>query len=301
VPGTVANDIDVEAVRHFATLAAPRGVSWQGDVSAVLDRLHLLRDGGLTVGALLLFGRDPERTLPQASVRLRVTRGAVEEGEPIGGGLLHVIEETVRQVQLRLRRQADRSGLVRREVDELPLVAVREAVVNAIAHRDYRSTAPIQVRLDDDKLQIWNPGHLPEPLTVDALRRDHPSVPPNPRIARALYLAGFVEEWGTGTLRVVASMAEQGNAEPVFDAELGGFSVTLPLRRGVERSALTERQTALLARLGGATGSLRVADLSTDLAVSTRTVQNELVALEALGLVVRVGRGKAARWTRARP
>jgi ATP-dependent DNA helicase RecG len=223
----------------------------------------------------------------------------VEEGAVVEGSLIRQIEESVHQIQLRLRRHTDRSGLVRREVDELPAVAVREVIVNAVAHRDYRSTAPTQVRLDDEKLEVWNPGHLPEPLTVTALRRAHPSVPPNPRIARALYLAGFVEEWGTGTLRVVSSMAEQGNADPVFDASLGGISVTLPLL-GAEHALVTERQSAVIERLRTANAPMRVADLAEDLGVSARTVQNELAALESLGLVARVGRGKAVRWSSVR-
>jgi ATP-dependent DNA helicase RecG len=299
VQDTPLDALDRTAMRRFVELAGPRGVVWDGDPVSLLDRLHLLREGRPTVGAVLLFGTEPQRVLPQATVRLRVARGAVEEGGVVEGALLHQIEETVRQVQLRLRRRADRSGLVRRETDELPLVAIREVVVNAIAHRDYRSTAPTQVCLDDEKLEVWNPGHLPEPLTVSALRRAHPSVPPNPRIARALYLAGLVEEWGTGTLRVVSSMAEQGNAEPIFEASLGGISVSLPLL-GSEHALLSERQSAVLERLRSAGGPMRVSDLAEALGVSVRTVQNELVATESLGLVSRLGRGKAVRWTDVR-
>jgi ATP-dependent DNA helicase RecG len=293
------NELDVDAMRRFVALAEPRGVAWDGDPAALLERLHLLRGGHPTVGAVLLFGREPQRVLPQATVRLRVARGATEEGASVEGGLIHQIEATVHQVQSRLRRHADRSGLVRRDVAELPAVAVREVVVNAVAHRDYRSTAPTQVHLDDDKLSVWNPGHLPEPLTVAALRLAHPSVPPNPRIARALYLAGLVEEWGTGTLRVVSSMAEQGNPDPVFEASLGGIAVTLPLL-GAEHALLTARQSEALQRLARSSAPMRVGDLAEALGVSTRTIQQDLAALESMGLVARQGRGKAVRWAKVR-
>lgn len=299
VPDMTVEALDAEAMRRFVDLAGPRGVVWDGDPASLLDRLHLIREGRPTVGAVLLFGHDPQRVLPQATVRLRTARGAIEEGAAIDGGLLHQIEETVRHVQLRLRRHADRTGLIRREVEELPAIAVREVIVNAVAHRDYRSTAPTQIRLDDEKLEVWNPGYLPEPLTVAALRRAHPSVPPNPRIARALYLAGLVEEWGTGTLRVVASMKDQGNADPIFEASLGGISVTLPLL-GSEHAVLTARQAAVLERLRAVGSSMRVADLAETFGVSPRTVQNDLTKLESLGLVGRVGRGRAVRWTKVR-
>jgi ATP-dependent DNA helicase RecG len=272
---------------------------WDSDPHSLLDRLHLLRDGRPTVGAVLLFGLDPQRVLPQATVRLHVHRGAVEEGAAIEGGLLRQIEDTVRQIQVQLRRLSDRSGMIRRETDELPAIAVREVVVNALAHRDYRSTAPTQVRLDDQRLKVWSPGHLPEPLTVAALQRAHPSVPPNPRIARALFLAGFVEEWGTGTLRAESSMREQGNADPVFEASLGGISVTLPLLHP-EDVRFTARQGEVLARLGAAPGPCRAAELASSLGVSARTLQNDLNALEKLGRVTRVGQGDAIRWAPVR-
>jgi len=153
------------------------------------------------------------------------------------------LDDAVRQVRLRLRYRTDRTDLVRREVGELPLAAVREAVVNALVHRDYRSTAPVQVNLTDDRLTVWSPGHLPSPLTVASLRRVHPSIPSNPRIARAMYLAGFIEEWGTGTLRIVDSMREHGNGEPLFEAPLGGVSVTL---LGAEEATLTRRQASVV-------------------------------------------------------
>jgi len=295
VPDVSLEALDRAAMGRFVDLAAARGVAWDGMPATLLDRLHLLREGQPTVGAVLLFSAAPQRVFPQAAVRLRVARGTLEKGATIEGPLPQQVEETVRQVQLHLHRRADRSRVVRRDVDELPLVAVREVIVNAVAHRDYRSTAPIQVRLDDDKLEVWNPGHLPEPLTVAALRQAHPSVPPNPRIARALYLAGFVEEWGTGTLRVLSSMSEQGNADPIFAASLGGICVTLPLL-GAEQALLTERQAAVLAELRSAGPAAPASLLAERLTVSLRTIQNDLVALERLGLVERRGRGRAARW-----
>ena len=293
--GAQESDIDVETLAEFAELAAPRGVSWSGRPAELLERLHLLRDGRPTVGAILLFGRDPQRPLPQASVRLRVERGASEEGLSVDGPVLHQLPQVVDQILLRLRARTDRSGVRRTEVPELPLVAVRESVANALAHRDYRSTAPTQLRITDDALSIWNPGSLPEPLTVASLHRAHPSVPPNPYIARALYLAGYIEEWGTGTLRVIDAMAAAGNPPPIYQAELGGISVTLPLL-GAPAAVLSERQGVVLALLQSAPGPLTAASLASDVGVSTRTMHADLQRLEELGLARRQGRGRAVRW-----
>jgi len=110
-----------------------------------------------------------------------------------------------------------------------------------------------------------------------------------------LHLAGLVEEWGTGTLRVVSSMQGQGNPEPTFQEILGGISVVLPLL-GAAHALLSDRQQGLLNALRNAQRPARAADLAAAVDVSLRTAQNDLSALEALGLVVREGRGRALRW-----
>jgi len=81
--------------------------------------------------------------------------------------------------------------------------AVREALINALCHRDYASVGTVQVRIYDDRLEVWNPGLLPPDLTIEALYRQHASHPRNPRLAHALYRARLIEHWGTGTLRII--------------------------------------------------------------------------------------------------
>ena len=78
---------------------------------------------------------------------------------------------------------------------ELPPAAVTEAIVNAVAHRDYNSNGSIQVMLFKDRLEIWNPGSLPYGLTTAKLRKPHSSIPANPLLAEPMYLAGFIETW----------------------------------------------------------------------------------------------------------
>ncbi|MFN9039752.1 MAG: ATP-binding protein, partial [Planctomyces sp.] len=85
---------------------------------------------------------------------------------------------------------------------ELPKAAIAEAIVNAIAHRDYASHASTQIMLFADRLEIWNPGQLPLPLTFESLLDAHPSIPRNPLIAEAMYLARYIERAGTGTLDI---------------------------------------------------------------------------------------------------
>ena len=296
--GVAVAEADGQAIARFADAARGRGLAVGAAGSAeVLARLNLCRGDLLTHGGVLLFGRDPQRTLPQATIRAIARRGGAEDARAFEGRLFDQIEETFAFVLRNLKTQTVRENVRRSEAWELPAAAIREVVANAVVHRDYRSTAPIQLRLDDRQLSIWNPGHFPPPITAEMLRRDHPSVPVNPFIARAAYLAGYIEEWGTGTLRVVEAMQANGNGSPLFTEEdHAGVRVVLPLR-GAIPEGLAPRQMSFL-RTQTADASFTTGDYAAASGVSLRTGQNDLSALEAMGLVRREGRGRLSRWVR---
>jgi len=121
----------------------------------------------------------------------------------------------------------DRSKSVTVDVKyEMPKQAVTEAIVNAIAHRDYTSNASVQVILFADRLEVWNPGSLPYELTIDELYAAHRSIPANPLIAEAMYLRGTIERMGTGTEELANLCLEKGLKKPKFIQE-GGFRTVL--------------------------------------------------------------------------
>ena len=123
---------------------------------------------------------------------------------------------------------------------EIPREVVAEAIVNAVAHRDYTSKGSVQVMLFEDRLEVWNPGTLPPSLTLEKLRHPHGSVPANPLLAEALYLAKYIERMGTGTGDMIDRCRSAGLAEPQF-ALTDGFSITL--RRSPERGLVTGQVT----------------------------------------------------------
>ena len=110
---------------------------------------------------------------------------------------------------------------------ELPRPAVAEAIVNAVAHRDYASNASVQVMLFADRLEIWNPGQLPLSLTPEALRAPHASIPHNPLIAEPLFLTRYVEKAGTGILDMISLCKAAELPPPQFRQEGGQFIQTL--------------------------------------------------------------------------
>jgi ATP-dependent DNA helicase RecG len=116
-------------------------------------------------------------------------------------------------------------GLERMETPEYPDEALREAVLNAIIHKDYSSTFTF-LRVYDDRLEIWNPGLLPNELSVDKLKHRHSSYPRNINIAGVFFKSGYVESWGRGTTKMISATIEAGLPEPLIEEDQGGLRVT---------------------------------------------------------------------------
>jgi len=115
-----------------------------------------------------------------------------------------------------------------KEVWEYPPEALREAIVNAVCHRDYSSTGNVQIGIYDDRIEIWNPGKLPEPLTPAMLKGEHQSIPNNPLIANALFLIRYIEQWGKGTNKIIEWCKDHGLEDPDFEEIGGSFVVKFP-------------------------------------------------------------------------
>lgn len=116
-------------------------------------------------------------------------------------------------------------GINRVETYEYPKDAVREALLNAIAHKDYSSGVPIQISVYSNKIIIWNEGQLPENWTVKNLLEKHASRPYNPDIANALFRSGYIESWGRGTIKIITECKLAGIPEPVFSYDSSDISV----------------------------------------------------------------------------
>jgi len=203
------NDIDERKVKEFVRVAQIKR-SFPFDETAnfkiVLSQLNLINDEQITNAALLLFGKDPQKFMLTSTVKCCQFYGKEIE-KPIPsyhiyyGDVFQLIDQAVSFVMSRINAKVGaRDKNVSVDVDfELPREAVKEAIVNAICHRDYTSNASVQVMLFRDRLEIWNPGHLPYGLTVEMLRGRHKSIPANPLLARPMYLYGSIEQVGTGT------------------------------------------------------------------------------------------------------
>jgi len=136
-------------------------------------------------------------------------------------------------------------GLVRREDLEYPESALREAILNAIVHKDYTGTF-IQLSVYDDKLILWNPGTLPDEWNIELLKSKHPSKPHNKNIAEIFFKAGYIEAWGRGISKMIDSCKQAGLPEPAIEEFAGGIQVTFQkdiyTEEYLKQKGLTERQ-----------------------------------------------------------
>ena len=203
-------------------------------MQSALTHLNLLDAGQPSHAAVLLFGQTPQRFLPSSELKCMHFHGT-RVSKPIPsyhiykGTVFELVDQALDFCLSKIARTVGtRSAGPQAPVDyELPREAVAEAIVNAVAHRDYTSNASIQVMLFADRLEIWNPGELPPQLTVDNLRRPHASIPRSPRIAEPLFLARYIEKAGTGTLDMIHLCAQAGLPQPEFRQDGGQFIQTL--------------------------------------------------------------------------
>jgi ATP-dependent DNA helicase RecG len=262
--------------------------------------------GQPTVSGLLLFGKQPQHYLPSAGlvfVKFIGTEPRGEGGLPgygrreeVNGPLARVIEGAWEIVWEEMHVGAVVKGLEREERTEYPPFAVRECLVNAVCHRDYRLKGRrIEIRMFSDRMEVISPGGLPGFITVDNLVEEHYSR--NPRIVSGLFQWGYIEELGLGIDRMIEEMTQAGHAPPQFKAKPDSFTVTLSNikeRRAVPvwEKAMNERQARALTYLRehGQITSREYQQLCPD--VSTETLRLDLVDLVDRGALIRIGAKK---------
>ena len=232
---TIAN-LDEQRMAWFlreAHRARNFPLSEQASPEELLTHLNLLDKDRPTNAAILLFGKEPQRFLISSEIKCARFHGT-EVAKPIPsyqvykGTVFDMVDQAVDFVmsKLDLRVGTRQQGPQAPVSYEIPREVVAEAIVNAVAHRDYTSNGSVQVMLFSDRLEVWNPGTLPPPLTLEKLRHPHGSVPVNPLLAEPLYLAKYIERMGTGTGDMIRGCQEAGLPEIEFSIS-DGFTTTI--------------------------------------------------------------------------
>jgi len=263
-----------------------------------LEKLKLLKEGVPTNAAILLFGRSTQKFFTQSETRCARFKGTKPlefiDMKVFGGNIIDQREDVVEFVKEHIKLHAKIVGMERIETWEYPIDAIREAITNAICHRDYEISANVQVRIFDDRIEIWGCGHLPEPLTVEDLKQRHISILRNPLVGKCFFWIKFIEQWGTGTNRIIDSCLNHGFPEPVFE-ELSG-SLVVTLRKGIteellKEKGLNERQIKAVSHIREK-GSITNKEYLVLFDVSRITATRDLKLLEEEEIVKRIGTGR---------
>jgi ATP-dependent DNA helicase RecG len=302
--GTTVDDLDPELIAEYAAKRAeraPRGERPEGK-ELLLEAGALGLDGVPTMAGILLFGRHPQRLAAQSSLVFVRFAGEEPRGpgglpgygrrEELRGPLARIIEGAWRVLWEEMRHEAVIPGLTRKERPEYPAFAVREALVNAVCHRDYAIKGlRVEIRMFDDRLEVVSPGGLPGHITLDNIVEEHYSR--NPRIVRGLYYWGYIEELGLGIDRMIEEMLQGGHPAPDFASKPHSFSVTL--RNARERPSarwsgnLNARQIQALRYLQEhkRITNREYRELAPD--VSAETVRLDLASMVEQGILLRIG------------
>ncbi len=306
------DDLAPPAVASFVRLARSERqfpLTEAASLIEVLTHLNLLCEGQPTNASLLLFGRDPQRFLPSAEVRCMHFHGTeIQRPVPFYRIFKDSVFEQVDMAVDFVMSKLNRSVGTRDESSqapvryEIPHAVIREAIVNAVAHRDYTSGGAVQVSVFADRVEVWNPGVLPAPLTTESLRRPHGSIPRNHRLCEALFLARYIEKFGTGTLMMIRESRAHNLPEPDFAQRGGEFTIALwrdwltdDVLAGFH---LNDRQTQAVSHVKQ-TGRISNSEYQRLTGAARKTAARDLDDLVEKGVFVRVGEKRGSHYVQA--
>ena len=228
------DDIDVESVKKFMTKAVKSNRitidAQKDDIHSVLLNLKLIDENSqLKNAAILLFGKNPSAFF--SSVSFRIGRFGSDHHDlkfqdVIEGNIFEMPEKVLNTLKSKYLTMPIRyEGLQRIEELEYPEEALREAILNAVIHKDYTGVH-IQLSVYDNKMILWNPGKIPNEISWEQLKDKHPSIPRNKLIADIFFKAGYIEAWGRGINKIISKFAEASLPEPLFEDLAGGVQLT---------------------------------------------------------------------------
>lgn len=324
-------DVYDENIEHFKEWSLRKGridkSILEEPKDALIEKLHLVNGSYLTNAAMLLFGRDPEKWQLGAYIKIGYieTDSDLKYQDEVHGSVLEQVDKAIELVYLKyMKAKITYEGIQRIERYFVPEDALREAILNAICHKEYQSGVPIQISVYEDKLYIANCGRLPENWTLENLMIKHASKPYNPNFAHVLYLAGFIESWGRGIEKICSACRNSGVPEPEYTINPGDImirfsapenwiegssnsrenkekeseKVTIKVTKKVtinDTEKLDQKSLQIISLLQKNPESTTT-NIAEKMSTSRKTVSIRLKKLCELGIVKRVGAKRNGRW-----
>lgn len=313
LPVFKAEEVDDQIVEHFKKLAAAKGridpALLNESKEVLMEKLRLTNGDYLTNAAMLLFCEDPDKYQLGSYIKIGYFESDSEllYQDEVHGSILEQVDKAIELIYFKyMRAKITYEEIYRRERYFVPEAALREALLNAICHKQYESRIPIQVSVYDDRLYVANVGRLPENWTLENLMSKHASLPYNPDIAHIFYLAGFIESWGRGIEKICDSLKADNLPMPEYTVHPGDIMIkfTGPEDRIVRVNNkvndrvnvhVNDRESALLNYLAQDPG-YTVTQLAEMMNVSRKTIAGYLRALKEKGAIERIGTTRTGYW-----
>lgn len=307
VPHVTLGDLDKGALTYFRKRAlnskrlSPEILEETNPV--LLEKLHLMDGHYLKRAAVLLFHPDPERYVTGAFIKIgffRTNTDLIYQDE-IHGDLFSQVNKTLDLLLTKYTKALiSYQGVHRIETYPVPEEALREALLNAVAHKDYASAIPIQISVYEDKIMFWNPGQLPPDWTVDKLKGKHESEAFNPDIANAFFRAGMIEAWGRGIELIMESCRSALVPTPLIRFEQTGLWVEFhfnPKKTETEKGPTTQETTQeKIVSLLRSNPSVTRKALAGLIGLSEEGIKYHLNKLKLSGRLKRKRSTKAGQW-----
>ncbi len=296
---------NLETIELFKKLSYDRlpFAKEEKDIHVLLKKLNLLNPSLLpTNAAVLLFDKNPQRLFSQAVVKIGrfINEADIVSSDIVDGNLFQQAENTLAILKTKyLLSTISYEGTHRREQLVYPFIALREAIFNAIIHRDYNTTSAIQIKIYNNHLSIANEGKLPPEITIDDLKREHLSKPKNKLLADIFYKAGYIESWGRGTLKIMYECEKANIPEPLFYEEHGVVKISFKLSiksneeiNGTLNGTLNSTQQKVFNTIKS-NPNIKAKEIATLLDIPRDTLNKQLKFLIKNGIIERRGSKKA--------
>ncbi len=312
------SDLDHNRIREVARMAVAEKrlpeVAMRAGVLGILKKLKLIVNEKLTNAAVILFCKNEQKQFMQSSIKLARFAGIDKteflDTKIFNANAFDLYDKAIDFLtfSLPVAARIEPGNPKRVEEPAIPYNVLREAVINALVHRDYsHSGGSIDIAVYDDRVNISNIGALPKGVLLNQLSKEHPSIQRNPLIAHVFYLCGKIEKWGRGTLDMIQDCKKSGNPAPKYEEIGGSFSVTLPLKtpirnviftlKQIPTQTLTDRQKEILEILKR--GPIKTSQIIDKMSIklTDRMLQRELAKLKNMALIKSAGRTKSTLWS----
>lgn len=329
IPRVSVADLSSQAFTHFRNKSIkakrlPDEVVKESN-GVLLEKLKLVEGDYLKRAALLLFHPDPEKFVTGAYIKIGFFRTDDDllYQDTIHGTLFEQVDKTMDLLLTKyMKALISYEGIYRVEKYPFPEEALREALLNAVVHKDYSCGNPIQVSVYEDRIYIWNEGQLPDNWTVEKLLRKHPSIPYNPDIANTFFRAGYIESWGRGMLKIIKECELADVLAPEFKFDFNGLMVEFrskpPLMQhtnmleeeavyyGKPRVNVGVTSVKRRGNVGVTSGKIlafiqasphiTIPELAAAIGVTERSIERNIQKLKEEKFLIRIGADKGGAW-----